>query len=564
MKKISFLVFFIFLLSTVFVNAQSVSISSSSVVIGATVTATWSGFTGNVNVAVYKGSTFWLYANTNLASSGSWDLVTTGWEIRSDYKVRVELRSNTSIYSESGSLSVTAAVPLSVSLSSNSVTVGNPVTVTWSGFTGNVNVAVYKGSTFWLYANTNLASSGSWDLVTTGWEIRSDYKVRVELRSNTSIYSESGSLSVTAITSLPDLTVSANPLSIYPSGMQNVQMSVQVNRSGGNLTAGTYVEARLYFSTDNIWDGNDVLLWNSNNATPDYSNSYLNSNGSKSVVATMNLPNVSDSTYYIIAVVDPTNYHSESDETNNQTPYSISITNTYTDKYPYANQDYNSADPWSFYYRECTSYVAFKINEEAGTLSEPYFFTNYMQGSHWGNAGNWASNASSLGYVVDNNPKKGSIAEWNAGELGPVGHVAYVEDVNQDGSVNLTEYNYHLDHNFDIRKSVSDVPRFIHVTLPTGVTDKKSNLPKMFALTQNYPNPFNPSTTINYSLPKEGQVTLIIYNALGSKIATIVDEYKSAGNYSAKFNGTNFASGIYFYRLESNNYSEGKKLILMK
>jgi hypothetical protein len=85
-----------------------------------------------------------------------------------------------------------------------------------------------------------------------------------------------------------------------------------------------------------------------------------------------------------------------------------------------------------------------------------------------------------------------------------------------------------------------------------------------YSLSQNYPNPFNPSTTINYSLPKSGNVKITVYNAIGSKVATIVNEYKPAGNYSVQFNGSNLASGIYLYRLESGNFSDTKKLVLLK
>ena len=98
----------------------------------------------------------------------------------------------------------------------------------------------------------------------------------------------------------------------------------------------------------------------------------------------------------------------------------------------------------------------------------------------------------------------------------------------------------------------------------TGVSNQVNNLPQEFALSQNYPNPFNPATTINYSLAKEGKVKLTVYNAIGSKVATIVNEYKPAGNYSVQFNGSNLASGIYLYRLESGNYSAAKKFILLK
>jgi hypothetical protein len=85
-----------------------------------------------------------------------------------------------------------------------------------------------------------------------------------------------------------------------------------------------------------------------------------------------------------------------------------------------------------------------------------------------------------------------------------------------------------------------------------------------FQLGQNYPNPFNPSTSINYSLAKTGNVKLTVYNSIGSKVATLVNEYKPAGNYSVEFNGSNLASGIYLYRLEAGVYSAVKKFILMK
>src|ERR1035437_9760635 len=97
-----------------------------------------------------------------------------------------------------------------------------------------------------------------------------------------------------------------------------------------------------------------------------------------------------------------------------------------------------------------------------------------------------------------------------------------------------------------------------------GIVDKYTDQPKEFVLSQNYPNPFNPTTTINYSIPKAGQVKLTIYNAIGSKVATIVNEYKQVGNYSVQFNSSNHASGIYFYKLESGQFSQIKKMILLK
>ena len=101
-------------------------------------------------------------------------------------------------------------------------------------------------------------------------------------------------------------------------------------------------------------------------------------------------------------------------------------------------------------------------------------------------------------------------------------------------------------------------------TIFSNSGEKNTEHSKYFLLGQNYPNPFNPSTTINYSLAKEGAVKITIYNTIGSKVTVLVDEFKPVGNYSVQFNGDNITSGIYLYRLESGVYNSTKKLILMK
>ncbi len=99
----------------------------------------------------------------------------------------------------------------------------------------------------------------------------------------------------------------------------------------------------------------------------------------------------------------------------------------------------------------------------------------------------------------------------------------------------------------------------------TEVTSTNSLLPTEYSLEQNYPNPFNPSTTINFSIPKSSNVSLKVYDALGKEVATLVNEFKNAGNYSADFTATsNLTSGIYFYTLTSENFTSTKKLMLVK
>ncbi len=100
---------------------------------------------------------------------------------------------------------------------------------------------------------------------------------------------------------------------------------------------------------------------------------------------------------------------------------------------------------------------------------------------------------------------------------------------------------------------------------PLGVTGVAGKvLPTVYSLSQNYPNPFNPSTVIEFALPKDAHVTLEVYNIIGQKVATLVDEVRPAGYHSVKFDGTNLSSGMYLYRLSTGQQTFLKKLLLMK
>jgi photosystem II stability/assembly factor-like uncharacterized protein len=100
-------------------------------------------------------------------------------------------------------------------------------------------------------------------------------------------------------------------------------------------------------------------------------------------------------------------------------------------------------------------------------------------------------------------------------------------------------------------------------TTPTGIRNEQQS-DFSFRLNQNYPNPFNPNTVISYSLPSASNVKLIVYNALGQTIKVLGDEFKKAGNYSFNFNASDIPSGIYFYKLDAGQFSQIKKMILLK
>jgi len=103
----------------------------------------------------------------------------------------------------------------------------------------------------------------------------------------------------------------------------------------------------------------------------------------------------------------------------------------------------------------------------------------------------------------------------------------------------------------------------------TGIEESNNNTPADYSLKQNYPNPFNPETTIEFQLPETGIVTIKIYNMLGQLIKTLVDEVKSAGSHSVKWNGKyenekSAVSGIYIYQMKANEYQATKKMITLK
>jgi hypothetical protein len=127
-----------------------------------------------------------------------------------------------------------------------------------------------------------------------------------------------------------------------------------------------------------------------------------------------------------------------------------------------------------------------------------------------------------------------------------------------DLKLNTGKYNYRLKQidfngNYEYHNLSGDVS--------IGIPDK-------FSISQNYPNPFNPNTKIDYEIPVNGKVTIKIYNVLGMEIINLVDEIKNAGYYTAEFDGTKIASGVYFYRIsvsgENRSYNKILKMTLVK
>ncbi|MDZ7683646.1 MAG: T9SS type A sorting domain-containing protein [Fodinibius sp.] len=102
------------------------------------------------------------------------------------------------------------------------------------------------------------------------------------------------------------------------------------------------------------------------------------------------------------------------------------------------------------------------------------------------------------------------------------------------------------------------------ITVRTNGGMNSVEVPETFALEQNYPNPFNPSTSIPYALPRRAEVRITVYNVLGQRLRTLVDGERAAGSHEVQFDGSNLASGLYFYRIKVGSYSETRSMTLIK
>lgn len=121
----------------------------------------------------------------------------------------------------------------------------------------------------------------------------------------------------------------------------------------------------------------------------------------------------------------------------------------------------------------------------------------------------------------------------------------------------------------DTDSSKATIPASSVCVTVVVVSDKSESLPKAFSLSQNYPNPFNPETVIKYTLPEDCHVELTIYNILGQKVKTLVDEYQGPGFRMMHWDGRNdkgneLASGIYFCKITAGKYVDVKKMTLLR
>ncbi|MEP1306525.1 MAG: T9SS type A sorting domain-containing protein [Balneola sp.] len=138
-------------------------------------------------------------------------------------------------------------------------------------------------------------------------------------------------------------------------------------------------------------------------------------------------------------------------------------------------------------------------------------------------------------------------------------YLPLVGDYNGDGNINFLGYQ-RIDRNY------RDTPIYMYEidNVAVSIADEGDSNPADFELKQNYPNPFNPSTNISFTIPQSGNVEIIVYNMLGQKVSTLINTRYVQGTHSITFDASNLASGIYLYRIKSNNFVSTKRMTLIK
>ena len=167
---------------------------------------------------------------------------------------------------------------------------------------------------------------------------------------------------------------------------------------------------------------------------------------------------------------------------------------------------------------------------------------------------NWitSSELNNRGFVVE---RKTENTDWNS-----IGFVAGYNTTTETHNYQFTDNEITANKYFYRLKQVDYDGTFEY----SNIVEIDINSISEFTLNQNYPNPFNPSTKISFTIPQSTNVKLSVFNALGEKIAELMNEVKSAGTYDVDFNASELSSGIYLYRLEAGEFIQTRKMSLMK
>jgi hypothetical protein len=250
-------------------------------------------------------------------------------------------------------------------------------------------------------------------------------------------------------------------------------------------------------------------------------------------------------------------------------------------KYSYTYDGNNNLTEWLYQEWYGSAWVnneKYSLTYDGNNNPTVYLVQNW-DGSAWVN--NWKY---SFTYDGNNNRTEQIFQTWDGSAWVNNEKYSFTYDGNNnrteqifqtwDGSawVNNWKYSFTYDGNNNRTEQISqtwngsawvNVGKYTYSYIPTGIEQFEGEV-STYSLSNNYPNPFNPTTRISYTIPKRSNVNIKVYSLLGSEVAELVKGEMEAGSYDIEFNAANLPSGVYFYRIQSGNFIDTKKMLLLK
>lgn len=173
----------------------------------------------------------------------------------------------------------------------------------------------------------------------------------------------------------------------------------------------------------------------------------------------------------------------------------------------------------------------------------------------------WINLLTDQGYLHGANVVYETTVNLKVGSKGGDYAIGYLVTVN---TMDMLKFLNDQDADQQLAGSDTSMNHMVKVIGSSDVEEQVSNLPTEYKLSQNFPNPFNPNTSFRYSLKHSGHVLIGIYDASGKELRSLINGYRTAGSYEVNFNAANLPSGIYYYRITTAEFSESRKMILLK
>ena len=173
----------------------------------------------------------------------------------------------------------------------------------------------------------------------------------------------------------------------------------------------------------------------------------------------------------------------------------------------------------------------------------------------------WINLLSDQGYLHGANVIYEATVNLQVGQTAGTFPIGYLVTVN---TIDMLKFLNDQDIDQELAGSDTSMNHMVTITGSSAVDEQISGIPTEYNPSQNYPNPFNPTTSFTYSLKQSGDVLISVYDVSGKEVKSLVDGFRSAGNYLVNFNLGDMASGIYYFRITTNDFVQTNKMVLLK